>query len=253
MRMSRAHARQPASDSDVTERNQRVLDHIGLVKLLALRMAHRVPAQVEVSELMSAGTVGLIDAAGRYQPALGVPFEAFARRRVHGAMLDSLRGLDWAPRSLRKMRRNVDAAIARLRQELKADPSETQIAGALNVSVADYQHMLDQIKSLDIGTIRPIGNSSDDFATLDVAIDQDEGADVRLERAELRQHLAHAIAELPERDRQILSLYYHEELTLAEIGLVIGVGESRVSQLRTQAIARLRVRLRETLQVAETR
>jgi RNA polymerase sigma factor for flagellar operon FliA len=166
-------------------------------------------------------------------------------------MLDALRDLDWAPRSVRRMRRDVDETIARLRHELKREPSDAQIAHALNVSEVDYERMLNQIRAVEVAAVRQLDSSSGDSAMLDVAIDPGEGPYVRLERAELRQHLANAIAQLPERERQILDLYYHKELTLAEVGAVIGVGESRVSQLRTQAIARLRVRLRETLQLAE--
>jgi RNA polymerase sigma factor for flagellar operon FliA len=241
------------TDPQLIERNRLVVEHVGLVKALASRLAQRVPSQVEVNELVSAGMIGLIDAAGRYRPALGVPFDAFARRRVQGAMLDSLRALDWAPRSVRKMRRDVDAAIARLRHELGHEPEAAEIARALSVSEAGYDRMLDQIKAVDLGTIRQLDVPSGDAPMLEVAIDPDEGAHARLERAELKQHLARAIAGLPERERQILSLYYDEELTLAEIGAVIGVGESRVSQLRTQAIARLRARLRETLRLTEMR
>jgi RNA polymerase sigma factor for flagellar operon FliA len=249
--MTKAQTCEQVDDQRLAERNQRVLDHVGLVKALASRLARRVPAQVEVSELIGVGMVGLIDAAGRYKSSLGVPFDAFARRRVHGAMLDSLRSLDWAPRSVRKLRRDVDSAIARLRHELKREPTAAQMAVALQVSEADYDRMLDQIKAVDIAKLRQLEAGSGDSSVLDVVIDPGEGAHVRLERAELREHLANAITSLPERERQILSLYYHEELTLAEIGAVIGVGESRVSQLRTQAVARLRVRLRETLQLAE--
>jgi RNA polymerase sigma factor for flagellar operon FliA len=253
MRMRKERAPEIADDQRLAERNQLVLEHVGLVKALASRMARRVPAQVEVSELVSVGMVGLIDAAGRYERSLGVPFDAFARRRVHGAMLDSLRGLDWAPRSVRRLRRDVDGAIARLRHELNGEPTAAQIADALHVSEPEYDRMLEQIKAVDIATVRQLQIGSGESSVLDVAVDPDEGAHARLERAELREHLARAIAELPDRERQILSMYYHEEMTLAEIGAVIGVGESRVSQLRTQATARLRARLRETLQLTEMR
>jgi len=248
MRVSERAVEEAVADGRLAERNRLVVEHVGLVKVLASRLARRVPAQVEVNELVGAGMLGLIDAAGRYRPALGVPFDAFARRRVHGAMLDSLRHLDWAPRSVRKMRRDVDATINRLRHELVREPEGTEVAEALNVSEVDYDKMLDQIRALDIGTMRQLDAGTSDSPMMEVAIDPGEGQLVRLERAELKQHLARAISELPERERQILSLYYHKELTLAEIGQVIGVGESRVSQLRTQAIARLRGRLRETLQ-----
>ena len=248
MRVSEVDVEDTCADGELAERNRLVVEHVGLVKALASRLAQRVPAQVEVNELVGAGMIGLIDAAGRYRPALGVPFDAFARRRVHGAMLDSLRGLDWAPRSVRRMRRDVDATINRLRHELAREPEAAEIAAALNVTEAAYDRMLDQIRAVDIGTLRQLNAGTSESPMLEVAIDPGEGQEVLLERAELKAHLARAILELPERERQILALYYQEELTLAEIGQVIGVGESRVSQLRTQAIARLRGRLRETLQ-----
>ncbi len=242
MRMSARAAVEPV---DVETRDRLVMQHVGLVKALASRLAHRIPAQVELSELISVGVLGLIDAAGRYQPSLGVPFDAFARRRIHGAMLDALRELDWAPRSLRKMRRRVDAAVAQLRHDLKREPNEREIADALQMSEAEYERVLDQLRAADLAIIRR--SSTDGRDELEVAVDPEEGPHAHLERSELRQLLAAAIGELPERERQILALYYHEELTLAEIGQVIGVGESRVSQLRTQAITRLRASLGVTL------
>jgi RNA polymerase sigma factor for flagellar operon FliA len=199
-----------------------------------------------MSELLSVGVLGLIDAAARYNASLGVPFDAFARRRVHGAMLDSLRGLDWAPRSLRKKRRDMDASIAQLRHELGREPEAAEIAAALNLSEQDYDKTLDQLRSADLATIRQ-ASPLEGRGLLDVAIDSSEGPYARIERLELRAHLATAIAQLPERERHILALYFEEELTLAEIGAVIGVGESRVSQLRTQAIARLRSLLHASL------
>ncbi len=242
MRMS---ARAALETVDIETRDKLVMDHVGLVKALASRLAHRIPAQVELSELISVGVLGLIDAAGRYRPSLGVPFDAFARRRIHGAMLDALRELDWAPRSLRKMRRRVDSTVAQLRHDLQREPKEVEIASALAISESEYERVLDQLRSADLAVIKRA--SSDGRDELEVAVDPDEGPHAHLERSELRAMLAEAITELPERERQILALYYHEELTLAEIGQVIGVGESRVSQLRTQAITRLRASLGVTL------
>src|SRR4029453_5658825 len=115
-----------------SDRNTLVIAHVGLVKAMAHRLAQRLPAQVEMNELISVGVIGLIDAADRYKPAMGVPFDAFARRRVQGAMLDALRELDWAPRSLRRMRRDLDQAIARLRHTLKREPNEDEVAGELS-------------------------------------------------------------------------------------------------------------------------
>jgi RNA polymerase sigma factor for flagellar operon FliA len=220
---------------DFEQRDRLVMEHVGLVRSLASRLAHRLPAQVEMSELIGVGVIGLIDAAGRYKASLGVPFDAFARRRVHGAMLDSLRSLDWAPRSLRKKRRSVDATISQLRHDLAREPE-----------TAEIDKMLDQLRSAELATIRQ-ASPLEGRGLLDFAIDPSEGPYARVERLELRDHLARAIVQLPERERQILALYFEQELTLAEIGEVIGVGESRVSQLRTQALARLRSLLHESL------
>ncbi len=238
----RARRALPEPVADVATRDELVMAHVGLVKVMASRLAHRLPPQVEVSELISVGVLGLIDAAGRFKPSLGVPFSAFARRRIHGAMLDSLRGLDWAPRAVRKLRRDVDGAIAAVRRTVGREPAAAEIAAELGVAEAEYDRMLDQLRSAELATIRQ-HNAGDGRAALEVEIDSAEWPSARLERQELRELLAGAVAALPERERHILALYYEEELTLAEIGEVIGVGESRVSQLRTQAIARLRAAL----------
>jgi len=239
-------------EPDTEACNRLVLDHVDLVKTLAARLAHRVPSHIELGELVSVGMMGLVEAARRYKPALGVPFNAFARRRVHRAMVDSLRGMDWAPRSVRRMRREIDGAISRLRHETRREPTEHEIASALSVTEPEYDRMLDQIRAVDLAALRQL-ESPDEQQLLDVVIESDDGPHAQLERAELREHLVRAIQRLPERERQILSLYYEHELTLAEIGAVIGVGESRVSQIRTQAIARLRTSLRESLQLSEGR
>jgi RNA polymerase sigma factor for flagellar operon FliA len=243
-------ARLALPEPDLETRDRLVMEHVGLVRTLAGRLAHRVPAQVEVSELISVGVLGLIDAASRFKPTLGVPFDAFARRRIHGAMLDALRDLDWAPRSVRKLGRTMDGTVARLRHELGREPEETEIAGAMNVSDSEYSRLLDQLRTAELASIRQ-STTEDGTNSLEIAIDPGEGPYARLEREELRQFLAEAIAALPERERHILALYYQEELTLAEIGEVIGVGESRVSQLRTQAIRRLRAALAERMRVPE--
>ena len=243
-----AAAPAPANESASETRDRLVMEHVGLVKTMAQRLAMRLPAQVEVSDLVSVGVLGLIDAAGRYKPSLGVPFDAFARRRVQGAMLDSLRDLDWAPRSLRRMRRDVDTAMGNLRRKLNREPEEAEIAAEMGMTLPDYEKTIEQLRTLDIGAIRSLDAPSEDGTSrLELCVDPSEGVVTQLERKELRTHLAKAIEQLPERERQILALYFEEELTLAEIGQVIGVGESRVSQLRSLALARLRTLLRESL------
>ncbi|HSK10809.1 MAG TPA: RNA polymerase sigma factor FliA [Vicinamibacterales bacterium] len=238
---------------DVAERNRLVMEHVGLVKAMAYRLLQRVPAQVELSDLIGVGVMGLLDAAERYRPSVGVPFDAFARRRLQGAMLDSLRDLDWAPRSARKLRREMDQAVAALRQALGREPDEKEIAGAMGLADAEYGRALDSVRSLDLVSMRQLGGVDADGQTLEVAIEQGEGPDRQLERAELRRHLADALAQLPDRDRQVLALYYEEELTMAEIGEVIGVSESRVSQIRSLALTRLRATLSTTLGPREGR
>lgn len=196
---------------------------------------------------MSIGTLGLIDAAGRYQPSLGVPFDAFARRRIHGAMLDALRELDWAPRSVRRMQRDLDDTLARLRYTLGREPQDEEIAEALSLGAAEYAKMLDQLRAAEVAVVRQADTDEEGRSLLDVAMDSNDGPHAQLERREMRTLLTAALGRLPERERQILALSYQEELTLAEIGEVIGVGESRVSQLRTQAVARLRSLMRPGL------
>lgn len=236
------------TDTPTTERDALVIEHVGLVKTLALRLAQRLPPQVDVSDLISVGTLGLIDAASRYKASTGVPFDAFARRRVQGAMLDALREMDWAPRSARRMRRTVDSTVAALRHTLQREPSEAEIARAMDLPESDLHKTLDQLKSMDLGLMRQLDSAGPDGAPLiELCVDPSEGVVSQIERAEMRRYLASAIAELPERERQILALYYEEEMTLAEIGEVLGVCESRVSQLRTLAISRLRTTLKSTL------
>ena len=233
-----------------TDRDHLVLKHVGLVKVLAQRLAQRLPTQVEIKDLVSVGMLGLIDAASRYKASTGVPFDAFARRRVHGSMLDALRDLDWAPRSLRKRRRDLDQAVSRLRHELGREPSDHEIGVAMGLSPAEYARALDQLRSLELGPMRLVDvPNQDGLSLIELCIDPGESPYARLERTELRDHLAAALARLPDRERQIMALYFEEEMTMAEIGVVLGVCESRVSQLRTIALGRLRVSLRDALRV----
>jgi RNA polymerase sigma factor for flagellar operon FliA len=241
-----------ASVARLEVRDELILANVPLVKSLAQRLARRLPLQVSVEDLVSAGVIGLVDAAGRYKPTLGVPFQAFARRRVQGAMLDALRGLDWAPRSLRRLRRSVDAAIASERARLEREPDEREIAAALGMTADQYGRALEDLRTLEVAAVRELdAPTADGVPLLELCVDPGEGQAQQLERQELRALLAEAIAELPERERQILALYYQEELTLAQIGDVIGVCESRVCQLRGLAVSRLRTLLRSALGLEE--
>jgi RNA polymerase sigma factor for flagellar operon FliA len=237
-------------EPDLKKRDELVMAHVDLVRALANQLGRRVPSHVERSELMSVGVLGLIDAAQRYEPALGVPFDAFARRRIQGAMLDALRRLDRVPRSIRRLKRDLDHALSELRHRLGREPLDAEIASSMGVTSEQYDGMLDELRWADLAVAEPARSENDPEGLLSLAVENDGGPYAQLERRELRAQLARALAELPDRERQILALSYQEELTLAEIGEVIGVGESRVSQLRTQAIARLRSRLREWLRAS---
>lgn len=235
---------------DTETRDRLVMAHVPLVKTLAQRLAHRLPPEVEVKELISVGVLGLVEAANRYQPALGVPFDAFARRRVHGAMLDALRSLDWVPRSVRRLRRELDATVARLRHELGREPREPELATAMNMTPEQFEQAIEELRALELATIRPLDALGPEGETLlNVAVDPGEGPAALFERSELRGQLARALEDLPERERQIIALSYEQELTLAEIGAVLGVSESRVCQLRSLALSRLRATLRPARQV----
>jgi len=246
--------RMSAQARGLETRDELVMQNVALVKSLAQRLAQRLPSQVQVEDLVSAGVLGLIEAAGRYKSSLGVPFQAFARRRIHGAMLDALRDLDWAPRSLRRLRRDVDSAVASERARLGREPEEREIASAMGMTVAQYERALEQLRTLELAAARELdAPTADGTPLLEFCVDPGESAVQTIERQELRAHLAKAIGNLPERERQILALYYEEELTLAEIGEVIGVCESRVCQLRGLAVTRLRTLLRESLGLPERR
>lgn len=227
--------------ADLQARDRLVMAHVSLVKVLAQRLAHRLPREVEIGELISVGVMGLVEAANRYRPSLGVPFDAFARRRVHGAMLDALRSMDCVPRSMRRLRREVDGVIGRLRHEHGREPTEAEIAKALGRTPEEFEQVIEQLRGVEGAGLRSLDATGPDGESLiNVAVDPDEGPVAQFERRELRERLAEAIRQLPARERQILALSYEQELTLAEIGQVLGVSESRVCQLRSLALSRLR-------------
>ena len=231
----------PPTAEAIAQRDQLVLEHLSLVRMLAHRLSRRLPSHVDGSELVGVGVMGLVDAAGRYEASTGVPFDAFARQRIHGAMLDALRRLDRAPRAVRRQQRTLEAMLSQLRHSLGREPEGEELAQAMGITLDDYHHLLDELRSAELPTLtRTQEDGAEGSSLIDLALDAAEGPHARLERRELHARLVQALRALPERERQILSLYYDEELTLAEIGEVFDLGASRVSQLRAQAIARLR-------------
>jgi len=229
-----------------TRRDQSARDHLlvhysPLVKFVAGRIGAGLPSTVDTGDLVSSGIFGLIDAVERFEPERGLKFETFATPRIRGAILDALRALDWVPRSVRSRSRSVQQAIAALEQRLGRSPSDEELAEHLEI---DVEELGDWLAGIARTTVGPLDRAID--AGLDpVATDQrgHQSPDDVIQDDELRSSMRDEIRRLPERERLVLSLYYDEGLTLVEIGQVIGVTESRVSQIHTKAVLQLRSRL----------
>ncbi len=220
-------------------------EHLPMVRFLALRMRERLPQQVEMEDLISAGIVGLIDAMQKFDPRKKVQFRSYAQFRVRGAMLDSLRALDWGPRDLRRKGRAVEEAIRVVASRQGHAPTEQEIAAEMGLELGAYQQLLGELSGLEIGSLNaaPVDdNGVEALASLPAGPEDDPF--LQCQSKEMRGLLAAAIAELPERERLVLTLYYYEELTMREVGATLGVVESRVSQLHSSAMARLRAALR---------
>lgn len=215
-----------------------------LVRRVALHVASRVPSQVELCDLTQAGFLGLLDAAAKYDVRKGVRFWTYAELRIRGSILDSLRGLDWLPRSIRRRRREIDQASARLEGRLGRAPSDEELANDLAVSVHRLHEVVDEVRRAEASAQRVEGLDGAEVLVCDRnATDPHE----LLERRELVALLGRAIDGLSERDRLVITLYYHEDLTMKEIGEVLGVNESRVSQIHSKAVQTLRSRLASRL------
>lgn len=222
-------------------REKLILEHLPQVKLIARRIHERLPVSVSLDDLISAGVVGLIAAIDRYDASHDVKLKTYAEYKIRGAILDSLRGLDWAPRQQRKRAKLIEAAIAMLEQEHHRMPTEEEIAAQLQLSVSDYQDWLSEVRGLTLGSLENAGTEEDGCDLLRYLADSDEQWPSQIvERAELERLLAEAIERMPQLERTVLSLYYYEEMTLREIAKIVDLHESRISQLKSQAILRLR-------------
>lgn len=224
------------------ERDRLLLEHLPTVRFVARRIHERLPQHVDLEDLISAGMVGLMDAFTKFDHTKQVQFKSYAQFRIRGAILDSLRTLDWSPRELRRKGRAVEDAIRSLTHRLGRSPVETEVAQELRMGLQEYQHLLGELKGLEIGSLnleRNEDGGDDELSYLPGTVDDQPL--FRCLKGELRQRLAEAIETLPEKERLVVSLYYHEELTMKEIGVVLGVVESRVSQIHTAAVLKLRV------------
>jgi len=231
---------------DPAERERLLTENLPEVRYIARRIHDRLPSHVQFDDLVHAGILGLIDAVDKFDPTKNVQLKSYARFRIRGAILDSLRQLDWSPRNLRRQARRIEEAHRELAALLGHAPSEPEIAAHLGLELDEFQRLLGDLRGLDLGSLHI--QSEEGFGE-----DQASGVAVRPEedpfgvtlRSEMRALLSQAIDELEQKERQVLALYYLEELTMKEVGMIMNIGESRVSQIHTAALIGLRARLKQ--------
>jgi len=228
-------AAKPATHNEMVER------HAPLVKRIACHLINRLPASVQLEDLVQAGMIGLLEAARNYDECQGASFETYAGIRIRGAMLDEIRKNDWAPRSVHRKARLVAEAVREIENEVGRDARDTEIAESLEMSLQDYYKILQDNSYHKVLSFEDLGIG--DESILETMSDNAPGIVDGLQREDMQHLLSDAIATLPERERLVMALYYDEELNLREIGAVMGVSESRVSQIHSQAVIRLQARL----------
>jgi RNA polymerase sigma factor for flagellar operon FliA len=234
---------------DSNTRDNLLREYLPLVKNVASRMAIGFPKSVEYNDLVNTGVIGLIEAFNNYDPARGVKFETYAVPRIRGAILDELRALDWVPRSTRAKSREIEKAMTKLENQLGRSPSESELAKQMNISTDELLSALGDVSSTSLLSLDELICREDDNRQVPriETIQNEAGNNILndLERSELRAFLINAISSLSEQERLVVALYYYEELTLKEIGAVMLISESRVSQIHTKSVMRLRAAIRE--------
>jgi len=239
--MSNPYCCPDTGEAVTAERERLILEHLPQVRLIARRIRDRLPENVSLEDLVSAGIVGLIAAVDQYDPVHNVKLKTYAEHKIRGAILDSLRGLDWAPRQRRKKAKQIEFAISRAEQRLHRIPGEDDIAAEMGVDLEEYHRWLVEVQGLNIGSLEYTGEDVAGKGLLEyLSDDQDLLPSRLLERSQLEQLLSDAIRKIPPMERTVLGLYYLEELTLREIAQVVDLHESRISHLKSQAILRLR-------------
>jgi len=226
--------------------NSTLKQYSGLVRRLAHQMIAKLPANVEIDDLIQVGMIGLTDALSRFDAAQGVQFETFATQRIRGAMLDELRGNDYLSRGTRKHQRSIESAVAKLEQQLGRAPQESEIAKEMGITLAEYQDLLGKVRGTQLVYLEDMSGSDGDSDFLDRHVaDAEANPLAQLQDERMRSALVDAIKALPEREQYVMSMYYEHDMNLKEIAAVLKVTESRVCQLHSQCIARLRVKLRD--------
>jgi RNA polymerase sigma factor for flagellar operon FliA len=231
------------------DRDELILEHLPQIKYIAQRISTKLPSHVELNDLVSAGILGLLDAIEKFDPNRGVKFKTYAELRIKGAILDSLRNLDWAPRSLRKKSKDLERVYRELEQRLGRPATEKEVCEAMEISLDEFYELVDQIKGLNLGSFQEMSGKDEDKNSEPLVKYVPDAPQLDpffvFHKSEIQGIMSTAIDTLPKKERLVVSLYYYDELTMKEIGKVLGVNESRVSQLHTKAMLRLRTKLRK--------
>ena len=233
---------------DEQERDRLVMENLPEVTYIAKRIHNRIPQHIDFEDLMESGVVGLLEAINHYDPSRKIKLMTFAKLRIEGAILDSLRTLDWSPRELRKKGRQLEDVLHRLRSRIGRAPASDEIAGEMGMTLASLDHLLCELRGLDLGSLEAITapNERGDQTFQGIPSPDQDPLGLFLE-SEWREILTSALSELSERDRGVITLYYGEDLTMKEVGAVLGVGEGRISQIHAAALLRLRSHLQKLL------
>ena len=230
------------------ERGEYIEKYAPLIRYVADRLASRLPANISKDDLISSGTLGLIDAVDKYDPKRNILFKTYAEFRIKGAMLDELRSLDWVPRSVRKKSQQLENAYHQIEKQLGRPATDEEVAASMDLSMQEFHRLLNEVRGVslvDMDSMRPLGQNNNRKDLFESLADADaQNALEALGLREVRDVIAEAIDNLPEKERTVVAMYYYEELTMKEVGEVMGYTESRISQLHTKALLRLKNRLR---------